>query len=43
MLKKDDWELTLKEAKNQRNMQLIALDISFVVIELCNKKIKELK
>lgn len=41
MLKKDDWILTLREAKNQRNMQLIALEVSNAIIDLCNKKSKE--
>ena len=41
MLKKDDWILTLNEVKSQKNMQLIALEISNSVISLAEKKIKE--
>ena len=41
MLKKDDWELTLREAKNHKNGQLIALAISEAVIKLAEIKIAE--
>ena len=41
MLKKDDWILTLGEAKSQRNQALIALDVSKAIIFLAEKRIKE--
>ena len=41
MLKKEDWILTLNEAKNHKNMQLIALEVSQAIISLAEKKIKE--
>ena len=41
MLKKDDWKLTLNEAKNHRNGQLIALEISEAIIKLAEQKLKK--
>ena len=41
MLKKDDWILTLNEAKNQHNIQLIALEVSQAIIYLAEKRIEE--
>jgi len=40
MLKKDDWELTLREARSQHNQQLILLEISQAVINMCELRIK---
>ena len=43
MLKKDDWELTLREMKSQRNQLLLQLEMNAAIIVLAEHRVKQLK
>lgn len=41
MLKRDDWELTLRELESQRNQILLQIEMNAAIISMIESKLKK--